>query len=104
MLGFIRSFNGRYISFYKIAVVLFFYNFFSLIVTQKYLLLDEITNLPNEKKITDFDRVGEITLQDASAKWESTSQEYTLQNLNLNLKKGSLTAVVGHVGAGKVKV
>lgn len=47
---------------------------------------------------------GEILLQDATARWQPNSQEATLQNLSLDIKKGTLTAVVGLVGSGKVRL
>lgn len=43
---------------------------------------------------------GEISLKEANAQWHK--QEATLQNISLEVKNGSLTAVVGPVGCGKV--
>lgn len=37
-----------------------------------------------------------------SAVWDSIFAEHTLKDITLNVKAGSLCAVVGPVGAGKV--
>ena len=43
-----------------------------------------------------------IEINDTSFKWDSGAEvKHTLSNINLAVKKGSLVAVVGQVGAGK---
>ena len=42
-----------------------------------------------------------VSLKDATARWCAGSSNDTLKNINFSAKHGSLTAVVGQVGAGK---
>lgn len=42
-----------------------------------------------------------IYIENATAKWTSTSMENTLSNLTLTVRPGQLLAVIGPVGAGK---
>lgn len=43
-----------------------------------------------------------IELTEVSAVWDSNFSDHTLKDITLNIKSGSLCAVVGAVGAGKV--
>ena len=47
-----------------------------------------------------FFTVNPIEVENGSFSW-SPDEPPTLKNINLNIKPGSLVAVVGHVGAGK---
>jgi len=51
-------------------------------------------NIQNEK-------LGELTLEDLSAKWNHEYEENTLNEINLKMTAGQLVAVIGHVGSGK---
>ncbi|GLG97904.1 Probable multidrug resistance-associated protein lethal(2)03659 [Gryllus bimaculatus] len=42
-----------------------------------------------------------VSLNGVSAKWEPRNTKLTLDNINVFLKKGTLTAVIGPVGSGK---
>ena len=42
-----------------------------------------------------------ITIQDGMFKWNSIDESPSLDNINFSIKSGSLTAIVGAVGAGK---
>ncbi|XP_018392361.1 PREDICTED: probable multidrug resistance-associated protein lethal(2)03659 isoform X2 [Cyphomyrmex costatus] len=42
-----------------------------------------------------------ISIKNGSAKWLDYEQEYTLHNINMNVRPNELIAVVGQVGAGK---
>lgn len=42
-----------------------------------------------------------VNLQNLSAKWNMTSSDNTLEDINLKLEKGKLYAVIGIVGSGK---
>ena len=42
-----------------------------------------------------------INIQNGVFKWDSTDKNPALENINISIKTGSLTAVVGMVGAGK---
>ncbi|KAF5283710.1 hypothetical protein FQR65_LT13745 [Abscondita terminalis] len=84
----------------------------------QFLLYDE-TQLPNNRKKrrgttygsmnkTDFShmytigtRPEAIYMDNATAKWSEFSTENTFTNLNLQIKPGSLVAVIGPVGSGK---
>lgn len=75
---------------------------------QKFLVLDEIGSVglssPEVKKRTEGEKNrGEITLEKATARWQPSNQEATLRNINLEIKRGSLIAVIGPVGCGKVQ-
>lgn len=43
-----------------------------------------------------------IVIKGAKAKWFEHSTDYSLNNINLKIKKGKLLAIVGPVGSGKV--
>lgn len=42
-----------------------------------------------------------ILLKEIEANWDSTKESNTLQNINIDIKKGQLCAIIGPVGAGK---
>ncbi|KAJ8957037.1 hypothetical protein NQ314_006614 [Rhamnusium bicolor] len=42
-----------------------------------------------------------VSLKNLTAKWNATSDEIALNNINLNVPKGSLTGIIGPVGSGK---
>lgn len=44
-----------------------------------------------------------IVVTNASAKWNSKQPDNCLNKINLTIRSGSLVAVIGPVGAGKVK-
>lgn len=44
-----------------------------------------------------------IVVSNATAKWTDAQTENSLENINLTVKPGRLVAVIGPVGAGKVK-
>lgn len=44
-----------------------------------------------------------IVVTEATAKWDSDQAVNTLENINLAVTPGSLVAVIGSVGAGKVR-
>ncbi len=56
-----------------------------------------IVNSPDAVILTDF--VNNIEFKDASFKYEKS--EYILKNINLNIEKGKIIAIVGPSGAGK---
>lgn len=60
--------------------------------------------LPELKSISgnDLKKEGGIVMNDASAKWDAELLEFTLADISLKIVPGSLVAVVGPVGAGKV--
>jgi ABC-type bacteriocin/lantibiotic exporter with double-glycine peptidase domain len=43
-----------------------------------------------------------IIISNATAKWANTQSNFSIQNINLNVKPSKLVAVIGPVGAGKV--
>jgi ATP-binding cassette subfamily C (CFTR/MRP) protein 3 len=45
-----------------------------------------------------------VEIRDGSFSWDRESKEPTLKNLNLEIPKGSLTAIVGIVGSGKSSI
>ena len=40
-------------------------------------------------------------MQESQFSWDSNSEKKTLKNINFDLKKGELVAVIGKVGSGK---
>ena len=61
--------------------------------------------LPEVKTLTGSDLKKEgvgIVMNGASAKWDPEQMEHTLSDISLKITPGSLVAVVGPVGAGKV--
>ena len=45
-----------------------------------------------------------VEIQDGIFTWDQESKEPTLKTLNLEIPKGSLTAIVGVVGSGKSSI
>jgi ABC-type bacteriocin/lantibiotic exporter with double-glycine peptidase domain len=54
-----------------------------------------------EEPASDSEKGGKATFEDASFSWDPETPSPTLTGVNLNLAPGSLTMVVGSVGAGK---
>lgn len=50
------------------------------------------------------ENLGEVCLKGATAKWQSDLPEPTLNKVSIDIKKNSLTAIVGPVGCGKVRL
>lgn len=44
-----------------------------------------------------------IVVSNASAKWLSSQSKYSLRNVSLTVRPGRLVAIIGPVGAGKVR-
>lgn len=71
---------------------------------QKFLMNDEFENIQtaennninNQKKTK-----GSVLIENVSAIWHESRNEYTLSNINLECEKGKLTGIIGPVGAGK---
>lgn len=62
------------------------------------MLLPEVKSLP----ASDLKKEGGIVMDGATAKWDPDTTEQTLSDVTLKIAPGSLVAVVGPVGAGKV--
>lgn len=45
-----------------------------------------------------------IIITNATAKWTNSQAENSLENINLTVKPGRLVAIIGPVGAGKVRI
>lgn len=66
---------------------------------EKFMLLSEVSDEQQiASKTIDLPK---IQISQASAKWDTDQQEYTLRDITLHMEAGSLTAVVGYVGASK---
>lgn len=77
---------------------------------QKFLTLEEVTDKSDVARARiqkdndkDVECTGEIQLMGATARWQPDLQDPTLQNVSIEIKKNSLTAIVGPVGCGKVR-
>ncbi|KAK5646883.1 hypothetical protein RI129_005347 [Pyrocoelia pectoralis] len=44
---------------------------------------------------------GSISIENGNAKWNELSTDYIFKNLNINVKPGSVVAIIGPVGSGK---
>ncbi|KAF5283707.1 hypothetical protein FQR65_LT13742 [Abscondita terminalis] len=62
----------------------------------------------NKKNFTHMDakvsRKEMVFMQYGTAKWSESSTGYILRNVNLNIERGSLVAVIGPVGSGKTSL
>lgn len=65
---------------------------------EKFMLLAEVDE---EQQVSSDTTTCNIQISQACSKWDSNQQEYTLQDVSLNLQGASLNAVVGYVGASK---
>jgi ATP-binding cassette subfamily B protein len=68
--------------------------------------LSEVYTQEEEEKSTDVilnlqSNSLNIELKDVSFKYNTLSKNHILQNINLNIPKGKVTAIVGHSGSGK---
>lgn len=66
-------------------------------------LLENTANLMGEKKHSSMpiEEIYAIKMTNLTAKWEPSQSENTLENINLEMQKGKIYAVIGMVGAGK---
>lgn len=64
-------------------------------------LLKNTANYVGEKKSSMYDTNWAINMINVTAKWEEKQSENTLENLNVEIEKGKLYAVIGMVGSGK---
>ncbi|XP_043261450.1 uncharacterized protein LOC122402590 [Colletes gigas] len=66
-------------------------------------LLKNTANLMEERKRSSMvnEETYAVKMRNVSAKWEPGQSENTLENVNLQLEKGKMYAVIGMVGAGK---
>ena len=65
---------------------------------------DGVNHVNHVNHVEVSDKEVGIRLTDASAKWNPQLHDNTLNKLTLNIKPGSLIAVIGPVGAGKVRL
>ena len=65
-------------------------------------LQTDARNITLKENIQDGDEVLSIT--NGEFFWSKDGKEPTLQDINLKVRKGELTAVLGQVGAGKASV
>ncbi|XP_049304933.1 ATP-binding cassette sub-family C member 4 isoform X1 [Bactrocera dorsalis] len=54
-----------------------------------------------ESKTSESSAANAIVLKQVNANWDLTKPQHTLQDINLEIKRGQLCAVIGPVGAGK---
>lgn len=59
---------------------------------------NNISNQDETEQSSDFS----IVISNVTAKWTDTQTDNTIENINLTVKPGHLTAIIGPVGAGKV--
>ncbi|XP_012251875.1 probable multidrug resistance-associated protein lethal(2)03659 [Athalia rosae] len=78
---------------------------------QKFLMHEERRKPPLTDGRCDFEKTGHapaaVLLTNATARWDLDSMDNksnTLSNLNIEIKRGQLTAVIGHVGSGKTSL
>lgn len=67
---------------------------------EKFMLLSEVSE-EQQISCSSTNVSSSINISKACAKWDNDQQEYTLQDISLNLEEASLNAVVGYVGASK---
>lgn len=63
---------------------------------------NDTSSLDDHNDPEQLDNLG-IVVSNATAKWTDAQTENSLENINLTVKPGRLVAVIGPVGAGKVK-
>lgn len=68
---------------------------------QKFLLLDEME--PNTKPLVPSNDNTSISIKSVNASWTEKSIANTLHDINVTIPQKKLYAVVGPVGAGKVR-
>ncbi|XP_016960247.1 ATP-binding cassette sub-family C member 4 [Drosophila biarmipes] len=74
---------------------------------QDFLLLEgreERTQGLTHKRDQDSGDSRAVTIKDINASWDNQKPQRTLQNINLQIEKGQLCAVIGPVGAGKSSI
>ncbi|XP_011877742.1 PREDICTED: probable multidrug resistance-associated protein lethal(2)03659 [Vollenhovia emeryi] len=73
----------------------------SLMVVESENLLKKNANVGEKKQSMHDTNAWAINMVNVTAKWEERQSENTLENLNLEVEKGKLYAVIGMVGSGK---
>lgn len=63
----------------------------------------EQTEIDDKNIKTSLNSCG-VVISNVTAKWKNNQTVNTLDNINLTVKSGSLIAIVGNVGAGKVYI
>lgn len=75
--------------------------FTPLIEKSKRLDLESLNYFTEQKRTLSTSNDYAIQMIDMSAKWNLEYEEKTLEDINLNIEKGKLYAVIGMVGSGK---
>ncbi|KAK5645931.1 hypothetical protein RI129_004395 [Pyrocoelia pectoralis] len=86
--------------FYPVAVSFYAEAKVSVSRIEKFLIQEEV-DMPQSVELKDSEKAGTIKVHQAKASWIAHPIIYTLTNINLSLKPGTLCAVVGQVGSGK---
>nr|XP_014085546.1 multidrug resistance-associated protein 4 [Bactrocera oleae]XP_014085548.1 multidrug resistance-associated protein 4 [Bactrocera oleae]XP_036229160.1 multidrug resistance-associated protein 4 [Bactrocera oleae]XP_036229161.1 multidrug resistance-associated protein 4 [Bactrocera oleae] len=60
-----------------------------------------LTHKKTDSKMSEISAANAIVLKQVNANWDLKKPQHTLQNINLEIKRGQLCAVIGPVGAGK---
>lgn len=69
---------------------------------EKFLLMDENFGKKSAfEEIVPQDKIGQIKINKANATWLPNPIVYTLMDINVDIKPGTLCCVVGNVGSGK---
>ncbi len=62
-----------------------------------------VNNVNHDSNNSLTDNKYSIVIKDATAKWSENSNEDSLNNVSINIGRGGLMAIIGPVGAGKVR-
>lgn len=63
-----------------------------------------VLDKPDEDAIADMKQKTAIEVSDVNAKWQYSSSDLTLINMNFTIYEGQIVGVIGSVGSGKVSV
>lgn len=71
---------------------------------EKFMLYEELDNNKSKAQIVNESGEKSVKITKATAKWDKTHQENTLEDININIEKDQLVAVIGPVGSGKSSI
>lgn len=66
-------------------------------------IIENVDNQRDKKNVEQSNEFG-VVVSNATAKWTVNQPDNSLNNINLTVRPGRLVAIIGSIGAGKVRI